>query len=50
MEMIIWTDILKNEEVLHSQVGTEHAAYNKTKGGEMGSHILRRKCLIEGKT
>jgi hypothetical protein len=49
MEMIIWTDRLKNEEVLHSQVGTEQATYNKTKGGEMDFHILCRKCVIDGK-
>ena len=42
MEMIIWTDVLKNVEVLHSPVGTEHATYNKTKGGEMDFHNLRR--------
>jgi hypothetical protein len=47
MEMIIWTDRLKNKEVLHGQVGTELATYNKTKGGEMDFHILRRKCLLQ---
>jgi hypothetical protein len=49
MKIMIWIDRLKNEEVFHSQVGTEHAAYTKTKGGEMDFHILRKKCLIEGK-
>ena len=41
--MIIWTDLLKNEEILISEVGTEYATYSKRKGGEMDFHILRRK-------
>jgi len=53
MEMIIWTDPLKNEEVLHRQVGTEYSTYSKTKGDEMNFHMLRRKYslkyIIEGK-
>ena len=53
MEMIIWTDLLKNEEVLLSQVGTEYSTYRKTKVDEMDFCILRRKYLlkhiIEGK-
>jgi len=52
MEMIIWTDLLKNEEVLHSQVGTEYSTYSKTKGDEMDFHVLCRKYplkyIIEG--
>jgi hypothetical protein len=34
MEKISWTDLVRNEEILHkSQEGEEHPTYNKTNVG-----------------
>jgi uncharacterized protein YydD (DUF2326 family) len=41
---VSWTDREKNEEVLHSQGGKEHPAYNKQKEGYLDwSHIAYSK-------
>jgi hypothetical protein len=54
MEKIIWTDRVRNEEVLHGVKEERNIVHTiKRRKGNWIGHILRRKCLlkrvIEGK-
>jgi DNA integrity scanning protein DisA with diadenylate cyclase activity len=45
---IIWTDRVRNEEVLHrNQEEVEYAAYNKRSTVNCVCHILHRNCLVK---